>query len=229
MDLGSSDRSVEIAQRLGIKVVRKPWVPIVEMILPTLIPTMKHDWVLHVDPDEVFSPTLVDDLLALDPGDDYGAVAVPIQYYFLNKKLDVTIWGGLNFGRYVLHKQRVDFGDQEVHSTNYCKKGFKIFTLNFSGDNFVAHYWIDSYVQLFSKHERYLKMEGKARFARGERFSLKKMIISTLRKFKNSFIKKKGWRGGWTGWFLSFFYVQYVARGWLALRRYENSQKQEHL
>jgi len=93
----------------------------------------------------------------------------------------------------------------------------------------VAHYWIDSYAQLFSKHERYLKMEGKARFAQGERFSLKKMIISTLRKFKNSFIKKKGWRGGWTGWFLSFFYAQYVARGWLALRRYENSQKQEHL
>jgi len=55
VDLGSSDRSVEIAQRLGIKVIRKPWVPIGEMILPTMIPTMKHDWVLRVDPDEVFS------------------------------------------------------------------------------------------------------------------------------------------------------------------------------
>jgi len=111
VDLGSRDQSVEIAQRLGVKVIKKPWVPIVEMILPTMIPAMKNNWVLPVDPDEVFSPTLVDDLLVLEPRGDCGVVAVPIQYYFLNKKLDVTIWGGLNFGRYVLHKQRVDFKD----------------------------------------------------------------------------------------------------------------------
>lgn len=105
------------------------------------------------------------------------------------------------------------------------KNGFKVFTVEFEGDNFVAHYWIDSYSQLFSKHERYLKMEGRARFIRGERFSWKKLFGHTWENFKASLVHKSGWRGGWVGWFLSFFYAQYEARGWLALRQYENSQK----
>lgn len=226
VDLGSTDRSLEIAKDLGINVIARSWVPIIEMVLPTLIPTLKNDWVLRIDPDEVLPSALVDDLLALEPDKNVGAIVLPLQYYFLNKKLNNTVWGGMRYSRGVIHKKRVIIGPQVVHVSYDLRDGYKLFTIKFKGDNFVAHYWVDSYSQLYSKHERYLKMEGKARFTRGQRFSWKRLIRYTLEEFIASFVHKSGWRGGWTGWFLSFFYAQYEARSWLALRRYENSQKQ---
>lgn len=225
VDLGSRDKSVEIAQHFGIKVLHRPWVSAIELILPDIIQLPCNDWILRVDPDEVLSPALVDDLLALEPADDYGIIEIPFQYYFLNEKLDNTVWGGIIYGSRLSHKARTVL-EAQVHRTHQCKDGFQVYTIKFNGHNFVAHYWIDSYSQLFSKHERYLKMEGKARFTRGEKFSWKNLLRQTWENFKAGFVYKSGWRGGWPGWFLSFFYAQYEARSWLALRQYENSQKQ---
>lgn len=226
VDLGSSDRSIEIAQRLGIKVIQRRWVPAIELILPELMEIPCNDWILRVDPDEVLSPALVDDLLALDLGDGYGVIAIPYQYYFLNRKLDTTVWGGIIYGNRVHHRERTVL-EPQLHRTYQCKSGFRTFTIEFRGNNGVAHYWVDSYAHLFSKHERYLNMEGPSRFDNGERFTWKKMAKHTWANFKASLINKSGWRGGWSGWFLSFFYAQYEARSWLSLRRYEKSQTKD--
>jgi hypothetical protein len=194
------------------------------MIIPTFLKGMRNDWVIRVDPDEILPIALVNELKNLEVSEKIAIIAIPFQYYFLKKKLDTTVWGGIITGGRVINRNRMIIGT-EVHQHFYCKDGYEPLVLPYTGNNAVQHYWIDSYSQLFSKHERYLKMEGRARFSRGERFSLKEMIRQGLISLKKGFIDKSGWRGGWTGWFLSFFYAQYVTRTWLALRQYENSQK----
>jgi len=224
VDLGSRDHSAEIARDMGITIIKHEWVPIVEMILPTLFTAMRNDWIIRVDPDEILPFALVNELNNLEVSEKIAIIGIPYQYYFMNKKLDTTVWGGIIIGGRVINRNRMIIGT-EVHQHFYCKDGYEPLHLTYTGNNAVQHYWIDNYSQLFSKHERYLKMEGRARFARGEKFSLKGMIRHSLISFKKSFILKSGWRGGWTGWFLSFFYAQYVTRTWLALRQYEHSQK----
>jgi glycosyltransferase involved in cell wall biosynthesis len=228
VDLESSDRSVEIAQKLGINVIPRRWVPTKELIVPDIVQLPRNDWILRVDPDEVLSPALVDELLDLEIGKDYGMVAIPFQYYFLNKKLDTTVWGGMIYGTRLFHREK-SYLEPQVHRSQQCKEGFKILTIEFKGNNAVAHYWVDSYSQLFSKHERYLTLEGESRFSKGERYSWKKLVKHTWRNFKASFIDKSGWRGGWAGWFLSFYYAQYEARGWLSLWQYEQTQARKRL
>jgi glycosyltransferase involved in cell wall biosynthesis len=223
-DLGSNDSSAKIAQNLGFKVVACPWVPIVEMVLPTLIPAMKYDWVIHVDPDEVLPPELIDDLFQLEVDDKYGIIDVPYQYYFLNKKLDTTIWGGVRPLPRVINRTRVNV-TPEVHRALRCKPGYETFTLPYRPGNAVLHYWIDSYEQVFSKHERYVVMEGESRYKNGFRFNWKSLIMSPLRGFKDSFIRCSGWRGGWHGWFLSAFFAFYEMRALLSLYRYEKNMK----
>lgn len=224
VDIGSTDGSLEIARRFGDRVFQRPWVPAVELILPDIIDLPCNNWILRVDPDEILPPALVDDLLKLDVGEIYGMVAIPFQYYFLGKKLDTTVWGGVKYGNRVSHKERTIL-ESQVHRTYQCKTGFETFTIDFKGNNAVAHYWIDDYLQLFSKHERYLKMEGASRYSMGQQFSWSKLINNTWKMLRKSFVEQSGWRGGWAGWFLSFFYAQYEMRGWLALRKHEYSQK----
>lgn len=223
VDLGSTDQSVAIAQTNGIKVVRHPWVPIGEMVYPNLKHIMRNDWILRVDPDEVIHSDLVVTLLAFEVSDKYGMVTIPLQYYFLNQKLDTTAWGGIRYAARISHKERTMM-EKGVHSKHLCKDGYSTYQIDFSGTNVIAHYWINSFSQIFSKHERYLDLEGESRFNKGERFTWLQIVKQTLVHFRFSFIQRSGWRGGWVGWFLSFFYAQYEARSWLALRKYEKSQ-----
>ena len=220
-DIGSLDRSIEIAQSMGFKVINHPWVPIGEMVLPNTMHFMQNDWILRVDPDEVLPLNLIDDLARLEVDERIGIIHVPYQYYFLGKKLDTTTWGGIRHIPRVINRMRVNV-TSEVHRTLNCKSGYHSHTLPSRPGNAVIHYWIDSYQQLFTKHERYIAMEGESRYNNGFRFTWKSLSSRPAGSFLHSFIKRSGWRGGWAGWFLSFFIAYYEVRATLSLRNYEN-------
>jgi hypothetical protein len=187
------------------------------------MPDMEHDWIIRVDPDEVLPDNLIDDLMKLEVSEKYAIINVPYQYYFINKQLDTTIWGGVRPIPRVINRTRVNV-TTEVHRTLQCKSGYEAFTLPSRLGNAVLHYWADSYEQLFSKHQRYIAMEGKSRYNNGFRFGWKLFLLSPLRSFKHSFIQCSGWRGGWHGWFLSVFFAVYETRALLSLYRYEKTK-----
>lgn len=229
-DIGSKDHSVEIAREMGFRVVDHPWVPIGEMVLPALLPSMQNDWIIRVDPDEVMPSNLIDDLFQLEIGEKYGIISVPYQYYFMDERLDTTVWGGVRPIPRVINRMRVDV-TPEVHRTLRCRPGYETFILPYRPGNAVLHYWADSYQQLFLKHNRYVAMEGNSRYNNGQRFSWRALIVGPLRGLRDSLITCSGWRGGWHGWFLSMFFAVYEARALLSLRQYEkrsllNSVKQ---
>jgi (heptosyl)LPS beta-1,4-glucosyltransferase len=222
-DLGSTDRSVEIAQGMGFRVVDHPWVPIGEMVLPGTMPLMQNDWVIRVDPDEVLPSQLLEDIMQLEVDEKIGIVQVPYQYYFLGKKLDTTIWGGVRPIPRIINRNRVNV-TSDVHRALNCRPGYESYMLPSRPENAVIHYWADSYQQLITKHERYIAMEGESRYNNGFRFTLKSFLLNPLRSFASSFIKGSGWRGGWNGWFLSFFIAFYEARALLSLNRHEKAE-----
>ncbi|NWG34856.1 MAG: glycosyltransferase family 2 protein [Chloroflexi bacterium] len=226
-DIGSADHSIAIAHSMGAKVIRHPWVPIGEMVLPGLFPSLQNDWVIRVDPDEILPPSLVEDLIRLEVSDNIGIVHVPYQYYFLNRRLDTTLWGGVRPIPRVMHRDRVTV-TADVHRALRCKPGCETYTLPSRPGNAVIHYWVDDYRQLIEKHERYLKMEGESRYNNGFRFDWKSLLYNPLKSFAASFIKYAGWRGGWAGWFLSVFIAVYEARAWLSLMRYEKALANRH-
>jgi glycosyltransferase involved in cell wall biosynthesis len=219
VDLGSNDQSVEIAKSMKFKVLSHPWVPFGEMVLPTLMPKMKNDWILRMDPDEVLPPNLFDELSQLEVHDNIGIICLPYQYYFKGKKLDTTIWGGIRSIPRIINRSRVNVTN-EVHRAYHCKQGYERFTLLYRPWNAILHFWADSYGQLVSKHDRYISLEGESRYNNGDHFGWKSLFIP-VESFYQSFIKSSGWRGGWHGWFLSFFFAYYEARAVLALYRYE--------
>ena len=108
-DMGSTDGSLEIATRYATKVISIPRVEYLESILPDLIKHTKNKWVISQDPDEVFSSKLAEQLeqiLEIHP--EIAKFEVPLKFYFMEKPLTGTIWGGDKFKGRVFNKEHVN-------------------------------------------------------------------------------------------------------------------------
>jgi glycosyltransferase involved in cell wall biosynthesis len=222
VDIGSSDNSVNIATEFTTDLRHHKFIPIVEEIWPEVIPTLSYDWILRADPDEIFPEGLIDKVGETISSDisNIGIVTIPYQYYFLGKPLKNTIWGGVRTSPKIIHRQRINLNTL-VHKGIEAKEGF--ITLNLIPDeqNVVKHYWVDSYKQLFLKHFRYIKYEGKSRYETGERFLLFSCIEKTIAAIRISLFDCKGWRGGFVGIFLSLFFGWYIFNSLISLGLYQ--------
>lgn len=227
VDLGSKDNSVKIAQECGAETMKHELVPFGEKVLPDVVPKARNNWILRLDPDEVFPASLAQDLaIELKEADENLAmIRLPHHYYFRGKLLKTTRWGKVQFVTRVFHRNRIEWSVNVHSGVTNCKPGYRTIEIPARGDNPVRHYWIDTYKQLFEKHNRYIPHEGESRYAKGERFSWIGSIKETICALKQNLIGYRGLLGGFTGIFLSFFYSWYVARGLLSLRRYEKQIK----
>jgi glycosyltransferase involved in cell wall biosynthesis len=229
MDLGSTDGSVAIAEELGATVIHHEWVPIVEQVRGELVRMARHDWVVFLDPDEVFPVTAIDKIREHIAADDtLGRIQVPWQFYFAGKPLTSTQWGiGDRTKGNVFHRDRVNI-TEFVHKGIRSKDSFKEIVLpRTSLDDCITHYWVDSYADLYKKHRRYLKQEGRSRYWKGERFTWRRWAKKTLQELKNNLFALNGLRDGLRGIVLSVWRTCYVCLGMLDLCRYQKSVERE--
>ena len=224
VDLGSTDGSQELGREMGVQVVHHERVPYGEFARVAFMPTCRNDWIVGVDPDEVLpegAAALFRSIIAGNP--DVALITMQFQYYFRGKPLNGTRWSSLR-KTIAMHRGRSRI-NTNVHSGCVISPGYKAVDLPVDGpDTLVQHYWCDTYAQLFEKHKRYLKHEGKAKYERGDRFSWGAAVWDWLRAVKNSLIKDRGIFCGFDGIFLSFFHAWYVFNTHLSLRRYQRQQ-----
>jgi len=221
IDLGSNDGSTDIAKQCGAEIIHHERVPIVEEIRDEATGYAKNDWIIYLDPDEIFPLDLEDDLKLLIRNDSsLGLVKIPWQFYFKGKPLNFTIWGMKKAKDVVVRKDRSRFSSN-VHRGIRLLEGYNSVILPRKSACYIKHYWIDSYHQLFEKHWRYIKAEGESRYQAGERFSWLRWMKGTIAALKYNLFDYSGMRGGLLGIFLSTFYAWYICMSLLSLRRYQ--------
>lgn len=221
IDLGSTDASVKIAKQCGAEVVPHTWVPIVEQTWPVAISLARNEWIVRLDPDEIFPPLLIDNLVnTISRSESLALVSLPHRYYFRGILLNTTIWGGIKYVAKVFHRNRVQLRPF-VHRGILCINGYKSKCIKGNSKNSIQHYWADTFIQLFEKHWRYIKREGEARYVQGERFSWPRWLKDTIAALKLNLFYYKGIHGGFAGVFLSIFYAWYVSMSLLSLARYQ--------
>lgn len=213
VDLGSTDGSDEVAEKMATRLIRHERVPTIETLLPRLTAHVSLPWVLRLDPDEWVEPSLISDIqemLRLDH--DSGIIEMPMQYYFRGKRVRTTVWGGIRYVARMFHRDRVSFKtDAPVHSNFITPAGqYKTRRIQATDANVIRHMWVHSLGDLWHKHRRYIELEAEARRIEGFRFTWLGWIRSILGHLKQNLLDLKGIRGGPTGVFLSFFYSWYV-------------------
>lgn len=222
VNLSSTDNSHTIAQKYATKIIDHAPVSPVEKILAEVSPTLKNNWILHIDPDEIIDERIIHEAkIIINNYHDAAAIAVPWIFYFKNEKLNYTVWGGKKIKKVFYNKKKIAFVDR-VHRGHLIISGSVIIL---ETKYFIKHYWVDSYKQLVDKHLRYIKDEGKSRYENGEKYSYCKKIKKSLFALKQNLILEKGILGGFRGIFLSFFYSWYIWQSNNSLKKYERKIK----
>ncbi|RTZ02919.1 glycosyltransferase family 2 protein [Flavobacterium sp. RSP49] len=227
VDLESTDNTVEIAKKYGAKVLTIPTIPVGEMIYHKHINITKYKWVLMTDPDEVTTLDLAKDTQnvfhSIKDNSKMGAVFVPIIYFFKSSPLKGTSWGGVKHRAFLFHKERIII-KPIVHTGIALKEGFLSHYIIYNGKNNIDHYWMSGYRQIFEKHLRYLKNEGKSRFVQGYSITLSKILKIPFQQFFNCYIRSRGFKDGFVGLFLSLFRAWYFTVANIELYKYQRKQ-----
>ncbi|MCS3657965.1 glycosyltransferase involved in cell wall biosynthesis [Salinibacter ruber] len=222
-DLGSKDRSIEISKKHGADVVHHERLPVVEKVRESVVDKAENDWVLFIDPDEIFPQSYARKIKPIIEDKSVGRVFFPWKFYFQGEPLDGTQWGGQKKKGILVHTDRCSI-DGEVHQGITLKEEYEAVQIPWDAPSeHIRHYWMDNWSQLFEKHRRYVQQEGEVRFKNGERFSWLRVVHDPLQALVQSLIREEGWRDGATGIFLSFFHAWYVGACLFSLRRYQNS------
>jgi hypothetical protein len=136
---------------------------------------------------------------------------VPWLFYFKGRPLKGTIWGGENYKRLLMHRGRVDYTGG-VHMGTVPKEGYRSKYIKEVDGNVVHHLWMQNYSEWLRKHRRYLTLEGRNRYDRGDRAGRRSILTTGPKAFCNSYFRKKGYRDGSRGFFLSLFWAWYNFR-----------------
>jgi glycosyltransferase involved in cell wall biosynthesis len=224
VNLGSEDNTREVALKYATRYEEFRKISIIEEMHPVFIPKLKHDWFILIDPDEVIRPALAADIKTTLEGveSDIAALRVPMFNYFGGKKLLYTTYGGMFHARLLYRRSGINVNDN-VHTGISLADGFMRKKIKFTGDNYDEHYWCSGWKQLFEKHRRYVKNEGKAMHNQGIRYNLVKRMKQTATIFYFNFKTRQGYKGGVTGWALSCMAARYTWLSWGSLRRYQRT------
>jgi glycosyltransferase involved in cell wall biosynthesis len=220
IDIASDDDTAAVAVSHGARVLRHEWVPIAERARLELVGEATNEWLLFMDPDETMPPALASQLIELVPrlDADVGVIDCPWQFYFRDRPLQGTVWGGVSRKR-TLARRGGAVLRPTVHSGTRPLPGYRAESLAYTGDNAITHYWAPTWKALIEKHLRYLRLEGSDRRADGIVTGLRDVAGTPLPAFYESFVTRSGYRDGLVGLGLSVLWAAYTTGAKISLLR----------
>ena len=185
VDSGSTDQTIDIAEKHGAKVIHQDWLGFGPQ-KQYAVNQASNDWVLSIDADEYLSPELVEDIQKRNLDDQYCAFSFNRRSYFLGKEVKHSGWNPDWIIR-LFNKKTCHFTDDLVHERITCYA--RLIKLN----GLMYH---NTYISITDIHEKTLKygLLGKTSRAKD-----KNKYLSASWAFIRTFILKAGFLDGLTG------------------------------
>lgn len=226
IDVDSTDDTAVVAEANGARVIRHPFARIAELVHPDVVHHARHDVLVIPDPDEEIPPALAEQLGQLrgSLADGVAVLVAPRIFYFRERALLGTVWGGVGGKPLVVQRSRVEF-IPAVHHGMRALPGYRFEGMPKTGDNAIKHYWVSGYREFIRKHVRYVQIEGPARALTGEITGFRALVRTPGRSFRQSFVTREGYRDGFQGFALSVLYSIYRTASDIQLIRELRRQK----
>jgi len=191
VDSGSGDNTAEIARDCGALVIDQPWLGFGPQ-KNFAVAQARNDWVLCIDADERVSPDLARSILSTLRQAKFNAYEMPRRNRFLGKWLGHGE-GYPDWNVRLFDRRHARWSQDAVHE--HVLADGKVGRL--AGD--LLHASGDSIEAYLAKQNRYTTLQAEALFARGERFSAARLVMSPLVRFIRFYFLRGGFLDGVAG------------------------------
>jgi glycosyltransferase involved in cell wall biosynthesis len=191
VDSGSRDDTVEIARRLGARVVSHEWLGFGPQ-KNFAVKQAAHDWVLCLDADERVSRELEHSLRAAMIEPRHSAYEMARRNRFLGRWL-AHGEGYPDWSVRVFDRRRARWSEDAVHEHVLTEDSIA----RLDGD--LLHASGESLEAYLAKQNRYTTLQAEAMHARGERFSFLRLLLSPPIRFLRFYVLRGGFLDGTAG------------------------------
>jgi (heptosyl)LPS beta-1,4-glucosyltransferase len=208
----SQDRTVEIAQELGAKVIQRPFRDYADQRNAAL-EAVESRWVFFVDADERGTPELAAEVRQVIEDETKAGWWVPRHNYIFGRLTRHAGWFP-DYQLRLLKRESARYDPaREVHEVvildgqaGYLK-------------NVLIHYNYDSLSQFLERQNRYTDYEARILYEQGIRPRWRNFILQPLREFRRRYVSLQGWKDGFHGLLLSSLMAYYNLVMYVRLRR----------
>ncbi len=177
-DMGSTDRTIEIARKYGCTIHSVDKVPYVELLRNQAIGYCKNDWICFVDPDFI----LPDGFVKIVQREFLQCPETTCMYMaYVNHYRNLPIrhgrWGTLGYYPILFRKDMIRILPV-LHGGFEVTEGTRRFLTR---DEYIRHMWVRDEEHFYQKHTRYICHEGERRVALGWKPSVIRQLKSVLR------------------------------------------------
>ena len=195
VDSGSTDSTVEIAKKLGARVIETDW-PGYGPQQNRAIDSSTGDWIYSIDADERITPELRDEILNTINQNQYMVYDVARKSFFVTKFMRHSGWWPdrtrrlfkRNFARFTTHEIHANLSTS--HHVGHLK-------------SHMIHYSYRNYHEVLEKVNRYSTGSANDMLANGKKSSLFKAVTHGLWAFFRTYFIKLGFLDGQAGLIVS--------------------------
>ena len=206
----STDKTKEIAEKMGAKVYQRALDGDWGAQETFAINQANSEWILLIDADERVTEDLAKEIQVVVAKNEYFAYSIPFLNYSMGDRIKHGVLSSKHFLRLLPRKDVYVKG--LVHQT-VCHS-YKVKKLK----NYMNHYTYNDWEQYLRKFNMYTKLAAQKSYDEGKsaRF-FSDIVIRPCGAFFKMFILKSGWRDGKPGFILCVFHYFYTMMKYVRL------------
>src|SRR5579864_8361270 len=192
LDSGSSDRTVELAEKFGARVIESPWRGYAGQ-KNWAAGQASHDWILSLDADEALSEALEGEIWSLKKsGPKYDAYTMPRLAQYLGRWI-------LHSGWYPDRKVRLYHRAKAKLVGNFVHESVHVDGLVGHLDANLLHFTCDSLSEHLKTMDRYTTLAAEQLLATGQKITWGRLIFEPPWTFFQTYFVKLGFLDGVEG------------------------------
>jgi len=196
VDSGSKDQTLKICKEFGVKIFTKSWQGFGPQKNQAL-KHAKHKWILSIDADEIITPELKKEIIAItksnNPSEAYGICR---RSFYCGQLIRFSGWQS-DFVVRFFQKQFCKFSNDLVHE-KLLVNGVTLKT-----KSYMIHNAFENFEEVIKKINVYSSLSASMFYKKNKKSSLKKAIFHAFWSFIKTYIIKLGFLDGKYGLMLS--------------------------
>ncbi len=206
-DSGSTDNTMEVAEKMGAKVIQHDFVGFADQ-KNFALDACTGKWALSLDADEVLTKELADEIAAIPDDTEFNGFDIHRVNYFLGGRMNHS---GLN-NEYILRLIRIGSGR---YRNVLVHEGLEIEGKTTRLKNEMLHYSYADLENYFVKFNKYTSLAARDLKAKGRKFSLLGTLFRLPFEFLKRYVLKLGFLDGirgfiWASCSTFYVFVKYI-------------------